>query len=73
MTFRDNCVPLPQMENQRRKKEADQVRYRRNKRWQWLSAKWYGKEIENIQTVRERFQISKKWKLKLALELTYVI
>ena len=44
MTFRDNCVPLPQMENQRRKKETDQVRCRKNKPWQWLSAK----------TVRER-------------------
>ena len=73
MTFRDNCVPLPQMENQRRKKETDQVRYRKNKPCQWLSAKRYGKEIKNIQTVRERFQISKKWKLKLGLELTYVI
>ena len=26
MTFRDNCVPLPQMDNQRRKEETDQVR-----------------------------------------------
>ena len=41
-----NCVPLPQMHNQRRKKETDQVRQRKNKPWQWLSAKWYEKEIQ---------------------------
>ena len=39
----------------------------KNKPSQWPCAKRYGKESKNIQTVRQRFQISKKWKLKASV------
>ena len=57
MTFRDNCLPLPQMENQRRKKETDHVRYRKTNHGNGLvpNGTGHGKKVKPNRRFKKNF------------------